>query len=67
MLAPRDRDEIRGSALVEQQSDIALQRWLVRLDREMIVRLLFDQISGQRTLGEQGIAGHVLAGEITAL
>ena len=51
MLARRDRDEISGIALLEQQPDIAFQRGLITLlasiqrlllDREMIVRLLLD-------------------------
>ena len=51
MLARRDLDKIRGTALLEQQPDIAFQRGLVTLlasiqrlllDREMIVRLLLD-------------------------
>src|SRR5437016_6400114 len=34
---------------------------LVALDREMIVRPLLDHIVGYRALGQQGIAGDVLA------
>ena len=28
--------------------------------------LLFDEIGGERALGQQGVAGHILAGNITA-
>ena len=65
MVGRCDLDEIRGIALLEQHPDIAFQRGLVTLDSEMIVRLLLDQISGQRALGQQGIARDVLAGDVT--
>jgi hypothetical protein len=61
----RDLDEIRGIALVEQQPDITFQRWLVTLYSEMIVRLLLDQIGGQRALSQQGIARDVLTSDVT--
>ncbi len=32
----------------------------------MIVRLLLDQVGGQRALGQQGIAGDVLSRDVTA-
>src|SRR5436309_9590626 len=54
-------DEIRRATGFEQQSDIAFQLRLVALDREMIVRPLLDDIVGYRALGQQGIAGDVLA------
>ena len=46
MIGRRDLDEIRGAARLERQRDIALQRRLVALDSEMIVRLLLDHIGG---------------------
>ena len=67
MLARRDRDEISGIALLEQQPDIAFQRGLVTLDAEMIMRLLRNQVGGQCALGQQGIARDVLACDVTAL
>ncbi len=65
MLARRDRDEISGIALLEQQPDIAFQRGLVALDAEMIMRLLRNQVGGQCALGQQGIADDVLARDVT--
>jgi hypothetical protein len=60
-------DEVRCAAGLEQQGDIVFQRWLVALDREMIVRLLRDYIGSYRALGQQGIAGDVLAGDVAGL
>jgi hypothetical protein len=62
-----DLDEIGGGTRLAQQCDIALQWGLVTLDGEVLVRLPLDEIASQRTLGQQGIARDVLAGEDTAL
>ena len=64
MIGRRDLHEISVAARLEQQGDIAFQRRLVTLDREMIVRLLLDHIGGDCALGQQGIAGDVLAGDV---
>ena len=61
MIQRHGLDEIRRAAGLEQQGDIAFQRRLVALDREMIVRPLLDHIAGYCALGQQGIAGDVLA------
>ena len=47
MIGRRDLDEIRGAARLEQQGDIAFQRRLVALDREMIVRPPLHHIGGK--------------------
>jgi hypothetical protein len=44
-------NEVGGTALVEQQRDIALQTRLVALGGEMIVRLSFDDMACQCALG----------------
>ena len=64
MIGGRDLDEIRGTASLEQQGDIAFQIGLVAFGREMIVRLAPDHIGGDRALREQGIAGDVTAGDV---
>ena len=46
MIGRRNLDEIRFASRLEQQHDIELQRRLVALDSEMIMRLLFDHIRG---------------------
>ena len=63
----RDRDEVGRTALVEQQRDIAMQRRWVALGGERLMRLALDDIGCQRALGQQRIAGDVLASEVTAL
>ena len=67
VIGRRDLDEVGGAARLKQQRDIALQRRVVALDGEIIVRLPLDEIACQCTLGQQGIAGDILAGEGTAL
>ena len=67
VIGRRDLDEVGGRTRLEQDGKIAVQRGLVTLDGEILVRLPLDQIACQRTLGQQGIARHVLAGEGTAL
>ena len=61
-----DFDEVSGTARLKQHRNIVVQRGLVALDGEMIVRLPLDQITCQRALGQQGIARDILAGEGTA-
>jgi len=41
MVGRCDLDEIRGIALLDQQPDIAFQRWLVTLDRLVRLTLWF--------------------------
>lgn len=55
-----------GIALLEQQSDITLQSGLVSLGDEVIMRLLADNESCQRALGQQGIARDVFACDVAA-
>jgi len=64
MIGRRDLDEIRGAARLEEQGNIAFQRRLVAFDREIIVRLPLDHIGGYCALGQQRVAGDVLAGDV---
>ncbi len=59
----RDLDEGGSLTRLKPPRDLALQRGLVPLDGEVIVGLSLDDIGGQRTLGQQGLARHVRAGE----
>lgn len=67
MIRRRDFDEIRDAARLEQQGDMAFQRRLVVLVREMIVRLPLHQIGGKCALGRQGIYRDVLVGDVASL
>lgn len=58
-------NEIRHTALLERQRDIPLQRRLVALGREVIMRLPLHNIAGQRALGQQRIARDVAPGDVT--
>ena len=62
-----DLDEVGGLTRLEQDGKIALQCGVVALDGEVLMGLPLDQIACERTLGQQSIARHILAGEGTAL
>ena len=64
MIGRRDLDKVGLSAGLELQCDIAFQRRLVAFDREMIVRSPLNRITRDRALGQQGVAGDVLAGDV---
>ena len=64
MIRRRDLDKIGSAARLEQQGDIAFQRRLVALDREIIVRFPRHYVGGYFVLGQQGVAGDVLAGDV---
>ena len=61
-----DLHKIRYTALLERQRDISLQRRLVALGREVIMRLPLHNIAGQRALGQQRIARDVAPCDVTA-
>ena len=67
MIGRGDLDKVGLSAGLELERDIAFQRRLVAFDREMIVRSPLDRIARDRALGQQGIAGDVLAGDVAGL
>ena len=55
-----------GDGLVEGEPDIVEQGGLVSLDGEQVVGAAFEQIGGQRTLGEQGVGGDGAARDVGA-
>lgn len=56
--------EVRCAALGEVQADVGGERWLVVLGDEQVVGAAFDQMRGELALGEQGVGGNGLAGDV---
>jgi len=60
--------EVRLAAILEEQTDIGQQGWLVILGCKQVVSGTFlDQVASELALGEQGIGGEGLACDIHAL
>ena len=51
-------------APLQQQADAVVQRGLVALDAEVVVRPACDHVLGQIALGQQRIGGDVKAGDV---
>ena len=55
---------VGAAAPLEQQADAVLQRGLVALDAEVVVRPACDQVIGQVALCQQRIGGDIEAGDV---
>ena len=56
--------EVGRSAVFEDQPDGVMKRGLIVLGHEDIMGLAFNGIGGQLALGQQGIGGEGLAGDV---
>ena len=54
-------------ATLEDQADIRQQGRLVVFDGEDIVGVVFKDVVGERALGQQGVSGNGLAGDVQRL
>lgn len=55
---------VRRTARGEVPADIRAERRLMVLRDEQVMGVAFDQVGGELTLGEQGVSGDGLAGEV---
>ena len=60
----RDLDKVGGFPVLEGERDIALQRWLIAFDREVIMRSGRDDKVGNTLLGQEGVGGDIFPGDI---
>lgn len=56
--------EIGSAAALEDQADILAQGRLVVFDGEDVVGVVLDQVGGELALGQQGVGGEGLAGDV---
>lgn len=56
--------KVRGAAVLEDQADRVMERGLVVLGHEDVMGLAFEYIGSQFALGQQGIGGEGLAGDV---
>lgn len=55
---------VRRTARGEVQADIRAERRLIVLRDEQVMGVAFDQVGGELALGQQGVGGDGLAGEV---